>query len=195
MYEEARSSGLLENKVWWDIIDGFRLGEEWARDLSQLARMPACPQNRSQKGDLSFIVNDGIAQMAINLLPFFQHLVIKCGERGVVAVMRLSEEDTIHSAWRNERSHPMGRYTVARAHGADGLVVLKHFPAIATDGEQIISVTGAGDSLAGVLCAGIARDRTTFLDPRKLDALMDAAQEAAVLSLKSHRSVSPQLGS
>ena len=36
----------------------------------------------------SFLTEAGTAQMAINLLPFFQHLVLKREERRVAVVMR-----------------------------------------------------------------------------------------------------------
>lgn len=30
----------------------------------------------------SFLAKDGIIQMSVQLLPFFQHLIVKCGDKG-----------------------------------------------------------------------------------------------------------------
>lgn len=161
-------------------------------DLDQLARQPA--SNSKPLGDLSFLVNDGVAQMAINLLPFFQHLVITCGDRGVVVASRIYGKDIEKSAWTNERSNPRGRYIVAKGNHGNELVVMKHFPALNVNPDEIVSDTGAGDSFTGSLCAGIIRDPDAFLDPERMETLIRQAQEAAVLSMHSVRAVSPSLG-
>jgi len=177
---------------WWSVVDGLNLGDRWRIDLQELVKLPA--GIAMDKGSLGFLVNDGIAQMAITLLPFFQHLVIKCGERGVVVVMRIPGEAARHSSWLGERSSREKRCIIAKGSKSGDIVVLKHYPAIEIKEEEIINVTGAGDSLVGTLCAGIAMDPTTFKDQAKLDALVHLAQEAAVLSLHSVRAVSPLLG-
>ncbi|EJD04074.1 uncharacterized protein FOMMEDRAFT_133422 [Fomitiporia mediterranea MF3/22] len=194
MYREANSEtrGMINHRVWWEVLNNFNLGSEWRMDLEQLARRPACPIK--DKGDLSFLLKDGIAQMAVNLLPFFQNLVIKCGERGVVVVMRICGEDVDSSAWMMERSNPLRGYIVAKGLEGREIVILKHFPAIPMENDEIVSVTGAGDSLVGALSASLIKDPTTFLDPAKLNAAMQLAQKAAVLSLHSIRAVSPLLG-
>lgn len=133
--------------------------------------------------------------MAVNLLPFFQNIIVKCGERGVVVAMRLSGGDAVcNSVWFQERSNPSKRYIIAKGLDDKEMVILKHYPGIEFNDEEIVNVTGAGDSLVGTLCAGIAMDSTTFQDPTKLDPLIHLAQEAAVLSLHSVRAVSPLLG-
>lgn len=216
LYREAdsESMGLLNHRVWWDVVDSFNLGSEWRMDLDQLARQPVVnikEEEKSQQGereknrDLSFLVKDGIAQMAVNLLPFFQHIIIKCGERGVITVFRISgKEDVNRSSWVNERSNPLRRYVVARGTttktGSNGeekepsLIVLKHYPAIPLSDAEIVNVTGAGDSLVGSLSASIVQDPTVFLHPDKLDEAIHQAQKAAVMSLHSVRAVSPLLG-
>ncbi|KAI5121288.1 hypothetical protein M0805_002331 [Coniferiporia weirii] len=194
MYREADSEayGLMSHPVWWDTINSFGLGSEWRMDLDHLARQPACPSG--SKGDLSFLVNDGVGQMAINLLPFFQNLVIKCGERGVVVVMRISGDDVKNTTWADKRSNWLERYVVAKGLQSREVVVLKHFPAISMARDEVVSDTGAGDSLVGALCASIVDDPSTFHHATKLDTAIRLAQEAAVLSLHSVRAVSPLLG-
>ncbi|THH11202.1 hypothetical protein EW145_g820 [Phellinidium pouzarii] len=194
MYHEANSEtfGLINHRLWWDVINSFSLGSTWRMDLDQLARQPACPIK--DKGDLSFLVKDGVGQMAINLLPFFQNIIIKCGERGVIVVMRFSGEDAMNTSWADERSNPFGRYIIAKSHNSKELVVLRHFPAIPVNKDEIVSVTGAGDSMVGALCASIVNDPSTFHHTKRLDAAIQLSQEAAVLSLHSVRAISPLLG-
>lgn len=160
-------------------------------DLEQLAKLPACQV--MDKGDLSFLITQGVAQMALHLLPLFQNLVIKCGDKGVIAVARISDANSGDTSWFNERSNIFKRYIVAKALTGD-IVVLQHFPAIPKGKEEVVSVTGAGDSLVGALCAAITCETRLFRDKAKLETAMKVAQEAAVLSLRSIRAISPSLG-
>lgn len=194
MYEQAQAEphSLTSHPIWWSTVDRFGLGSAWRTDVEQLARRPACDKDVT-KGDLSFLVQGGVAQMAVNLLPFFQHLVIKCGELGVIIAMRLSGTEAIASSgWaRESRSNPRERF--ALAHGDDEMIVLKHFPSLMLDPAMNINVTGAGDSLVGATLAGLVRNPKAFEDPRTLDILVDTAQQAAVLTLHSTLAVSPSL--
>lgn len=133
--------------------------------------------------------------MAVNLLPFFGHLVIKCGELGVVVAMRLSgPQAQAASGWARElRSNPRERFVLARGDGE--IVVLKHFPALSVDPGTIVNVTGAGDSLVGAILAGLVRNPVSFEEPRSLDVLINTAQRAAVMTLQSPLAVSPLLSS
>lgn len=78
LFQEIRSSSHdLSNKPhWWSIMDDLSLGEQYRSDLELLSRQPV---STSQEFNL---FQGAIPQMAITLLPFFQHLFIKCGEKG-----------------------------------------------------------------------------------------------------------------
>lgn len=127
--------------------------------------------------------------MAINLLPFFRHLIIKCGERGVVVVMRVSRQ----TKWASERSNVHGRYIVSSGTGDGDIVVLQHFPANHVPPESIVSVTGAGDTLVASVLSSLVQDPRGFGGPESLKKIMEDAQAAAVLTLKSEHAVSPFL--
>ena len=177
----------LFDDSWWEVMNDFNVGNEWRMALDELAAQPACPT--MPKGTLAFISSDGIAQMAVSLLPYFQHIIVKCGDRGIILVARITGAATRN--WDNERSNPYGRYIVAKGLGGDTSVVLKHFPAVALDNTNIVNVTGAGDTLVGALCAGLVRNQQALQDPSQCAALVQFAQEAATLSLRSERAVSP----
>ena len=78
--------------------------------------------------------------------------------------------------------------------GRTSIYVLKHFPAIPLDDHDIVNVTGAGDSLVGSVLASLVGDPDTMQSPILVTRMIDCAQKAAVLTLKSDLAVSPLLG-
>ena len=157
-------------------------------DLEQLSRWSESESKPS--GDLSFLLNQGFAQKAIHLLPFFQHLIVKCGDKGVLVVMYLSPEAAANSGWRQERSNPRQRYVVATGKSGE-IVVIQYFPALPV--PLPLNVTGAGDSFVGALLATLANEPTGLYHPRFLSEALSTAQQAAVLTLQSPLAVSPML--
>jgi pseudouridylate synthase / pseudouridine kinase len=197
---------LTSHDKWWSTIDKMSLNSEFRMGLEHLARRDASEDGSC--GTLSFITENGIAQMGINLLPFFQHIVLKCGNRGVLVIFRSNPNG---SAWTQEGTNLKERQLVAA--GKDGsAVVIKHYPAMALPQDDIINVTGAGDSLVGSLLASLVLNPKAFEDsPLTLDAIIRRAQtvrqspsdaieididrdkQAAVMTLKSPHAVSPSL--
>jgi pseudouridine-5'-phosphate glycosidase/pseudouridine kinase len=179
---------LTNSPTWWKTLDSFGLTSQFRMELDHLARLPASAHS-STTGALSFLTEEGIAQMAINLLPFFQHLVIKCGERGVIVAMRVSRQ----TKWGSERSNIHGRRVVSGGSGNGDIVVLQHFPANRLHPGSIVNVTGAGDTLVASVLASLVRSPRGFEEPERLKEIIEDAQAAAVLTLKSEYAVSPSL--
>jgi len=75
------------------------------------------------------------------------------------------------------------------------MIILERFQPHRISSEELISTTGAGDSLVGTLLseesAALAgpSGRSIFLDPSTLGQAMDKAQAAAVRALRSNRAV------
>ncbi|KAM5529997.1 hypothetical protein V8D89_016336 [Ganoderma adspersum] len=197
MYQVACASPLelTAHKYWWQVIDDMTLGSEFRMELEQLSRRRAFEDESSSLGNLSFLVDNGIAQMAINLLPFFQHLIIKCGERGLIAVFRISGERAQSSGWANQTSNIYSRQIVAHNKTGSSVVVFKHFPPIRVADEKIVNVTGAGDSLVGSMLATLSQAPGVFETPEALEQAVGQAQLAAVYTLQSEHAVSPRLSS
>ncbi|EIW64588.1 indigoidine synthase A-like protein [Trametes versicolor FP-101664 SS1] len=196
MYQEACASPLelTAHKYWWRVVDEMALGSLFRMELDQLARRSAFAGSGPSTSTLAFLVDNGIAQMAINLLPFFQHLVIKCGERGLIAAFRVSGEDAVAaSAWATHSTNIPARQIVARSANGKSVVVFKHFPPIQVPEDKIVNVTGAGDSLVGAMLATLTRNPAAFEEPAALDELVAQAQLAAVYTLQSEHAVSPRL--
>ncbi|KAF9237314.1 indigoidine synthase A-like protein [Melanogaster broomeanus] len=193
MYQDARTTyDLMSHDHWWTVIDNFGLGSQFRMDLEQLARM-AVSDTAPDLGTLSFMVDQGVVQMAVNLLPFFQHLVIKCGKFGVVVAMRLNKAEA--SIWAMERSNPRSRYITAHSQSSDEIVVVQHFPPLQVAQDARLNTTGAGDSLVGALLAVLAQNPKAFDSPVTLTKALDIAQQAAFLTLHSPYAVSPSLSS
>jgi pseudouridine-5'-phosphate glycosidase/pseudouridine kinase len=195
MYNASRAEplDLTSHDVWWRVIDNFAISHKFRTELEQLAKRNVSDEDLS-KGTLSFLVDDGIAQMAINLLPFFQNLLIKCGERGLIVAMRISGRDAAMSQWAQEHSNLFRRRIVAHGTSSGEIVVLLHVPGLSLPKESILNVTGAGDTLVGsILASLVLQEMGTFSHPSSLDDALHAGQQAAVLTLQSCHAVSPFL--
>lgn len=193
MYQDARNtSDLMSHELWWSTVDRFGLGSQFRTDLMQLAKRTVS-DTVPGLGTLSFITDRGFVQMAVNLLPFFQHIVVKCGRLGVLVVMR--SDRTEASAWAEQRSDPHRRYIVALSPTSDEMVVVQHFPPLQATPGTTLNTTGAGDSLVGALLAVLAQNSYAFNSPSALSKTLDIAQRAAIMTLQSPHAVSPLLSS
>lgn len=191
VFEQVKSEeyDLMARDWWWKFIDNLSLGTSFRMDLDQLARRPVDDEEPS-KGKLGFLTEQGVAQMAVNLLPFFQHIWVKCGAQGVLVFMHIPPEKAALTGFASQRTKMVKRCIVAHGMKKD-IVVVKHFPALKVD--TVENVTGAGDSFVGTLVAGIASDNKRVYDLEGLDSLVNTAQQAAALTLQSHEAVSPLL--
>ncbi|KAF7320370.1 Indigoidine synthase A-like protein [Mycena kentingensis (nom. inval.)] len=137
-------------------------------------------------GTLDFLLAEGVAQMAIQLTPFFSHILVKCGDKGLLVVLRLTGVNA--QDWLTVRSNQERRLAVA--HGNEEVLVVQHF---APHSVEVISSTGAGDSLVGALLASLVGDKSPLRDSESLRRLVGKCQQAAALTLQSHQAVSPLL--
>ncbi|KAF8530974.1 indigoidine synthase A-like protein [Gautieria morchelliformis] len=186
LFQEIQSSphDLTSRSHWWSIMDDLGLAEQYRSDLTLLSKYLV---STSQEFNL---FQKGIPQMAISLLPFFQHLFIKCGEMGVFVAMRIVGEAALSGDWSHERTRPDQRQLVSK--GKSSILVLKHYPAIPINREDIVNVTGAGDSFVGSLLTAIGQN-SALNTPQSLDEAVECAQNAARLSLFSADAISPLL--
>lgn len=191
IYDAAQSEpfSLMGHPAWWSTVDSLNLGTAFRMDLEQLSRRPVSDRDPS-KGNMTFLVAQGIVQKAVNLLPFFQHLIVKCGDQGVIVAIRISPKDALTSVWAHKRSNPLERYIIAHGRSKE-ITLIQHFPSLPI--KMISNVTGAGDSFVGALLACLAHDSNAFYDPKGLHDIITTAQRAAILTLQSHSAVSPLL--
>ncbi|KAK8048931.1 Pseudouridine-metabolizing bifunctional protein [Apiospora phragmitis] len=125
----------------------------------------------------------GVPQQAVQLLPYVPTLLAKLGDRGALLVEIMARGDP---RLRDAAHEP---FILSRApvdHPTVGGVYMRLFP-VAQEVADVVSVNGVGDTFLGVLVAGLARGGRTM-------DLVDVAQKAAVLTLRSSESVSGDLG-
>lgn len=174
MYHSARDALLFESESWWSIINALNLPRGGSREL--FIQLTA-----------SRLVNQGVPQQCLQLLPYIPCIVTKLGAQGCLVSQLLPPADP---RLRDPKYAP---YILSRASEDDkkvGGVYMRLFPpAELVKEEEIVSVNGVGDTLLGVLVAAIVKDGT---ETRVEDVLM-LAQQAAVESLKTSRAVSEEV--
>lgn len=177
MYATARERGVFDRSDWWDVIDALGIPHTGARTQLALAT--------SAK-----LVDQGVPQQSIQLLPFIPSICTKLGAQGVLLTQLIPAYD------ERLTSGEYTPYILSRcANGTEdtlgvGGVYMRLFPSVEeVNSNDVASVNGVGDTFAGTLVAGLANRPGA-----KIEELIDLAQRAAVLSLKSKESVSPGLG-
>ncbi|KAL8744041.1 MAG: hypothetical protein Q9190_003677 [Brigantiaea leucoxantha] len=173
MHAAARDTGLFERDEWWRLIDAIGLSSSGSRD--KLAALTS-----------SALVDEGIPQQSVQLLPFIPSILTKLGERGVLMTQLLKPGD----ARLTSPTH--AQYVLSRADTSNsviGGVYMRLFPPAETlSRDAITSVNGVGDTFLGIIISGLARE-----DPRPLDEVIAVAQQGSVMTLKSHETVNPAI--
>ncbi|KAF5864397.1 hypothetical protein ETB97_007734 [Aspergillus alliaceus] len=174
MYMAARESGLLDSDGWWRIIDAMGMSSAGARE-----RLVAMTSNH--------LVDQGIPQQSIQLLPYIPCLITKLGSQGVLVTQLLRPGDP------RLTSPDSAPYILSRAAITDELiggVYLRLFPPAAVlPDEEIVSVNGAGDTLLGAVISGLAKGA------KNVEDVIPLAQEASLRTLKSPGGVSSDIAS
>ncbi len=171
MYHTARDALLFESESWWSIINALNLPRAGSRD-------------RFLQLTSSRLVDQGVPQQTLQLLPYIPCMVTKLGTQGCLVSQLLRPGDP---RLRHPESAPyiLGRAS-EDAKAVGGVYMRLVPPAELVKQEEVVSVNGVGDTLLGVLVAALAKKGT---GSRVEDVLM-VAQAAAVRTLKSKRAVS-----
>ncbi len=128
-----------------------------------------------------------ILLMAVRMLPFSEHIIVKCGSRGCVVASQ--RRDTSSNAGPASKTSAV----VPRLDGQGSIAISVHPSAERLTANEIASVTGAGDTMVGVLSSRLARDHAIMLSEQKQRSLFQLAQAASRETLRSTLAVSPSL--
>lgn len=174
MYTAARESSLFESAGWWHIINTMNMS-------------PAGSRERLIAVTSLSLVDEGLPQQTVQLLPFIPCIVTKLGGAGALLTQLLPPGDP---RLTDPESAP---YILSRASPASdvpfGGVYTRLFPPTAILGaDDIVSVNAAGDTLLGVVVAGLARDSSV-----RVEDVIHIAQEASRKTLASAGGVSKEL--
>ena len=175
MHEAATNAGLFERGDWWNTIDSIGLPSSGSRD--KLVSMTS-----------GSLVDQGVPQQSIRLLPFIPTILTTLGEQGVLMTQMLRPGD---SRLTSPISVPYILSRSADGSNVVGGVYMRLFPSVeGVQNDHIVSVNGVGDTFLGVIIAGLVKEK-----PKGLEELVDTAQKGSVMTLKSKEAVSPQISS
>lgn len=157
---------------WWRIIDAFALPSTGSRARFEAIAGPE-------------LTDAGIPQRSLQLLPYVPCVVTKLGEQGCLLTRIVGPDEECL------RDPEQARWIVGRAVSEEaretlkvGGVYMRLFPPAENVVEGAIrGVNGVGDTLLGVLIAGLVRSGKTVED------ILPVAQTAAVETLKSEEAV------
>jgi pseudouridine-5'-phosphate glycosidase/pseudouridine kinase len=175
LHTHAHATGLFDTPSWFKVIDALGIP-------SSGLRVPLAMLTSSE------LVDAGVPQMAIKLLPFVPTILTKLGPQGVL-MTKLLKSDAPELYDEREK-----QYVVARKNNGDdeadvGGLYVRLFPVERVlKPEEVVSVNGIGDTFCGALAVGLAKGKM-------VQDVVGFAQRAASLSLRSRESVSPQLKS
>ena len=172
MYNVARDDFLFDSEHWWGVVNNLNMSSAVSRD-----KLIAITNTE--------LVDEGIPQQSIQLLPYIPNIVTKLGSKGCLLTMLLRAGDERLS---DPEHAPYVLAKTAQVEGDEiGGVYLRLFPpAEVVTQDQIVSVNGVGDTLLGVLMAGLIKGQ-------RLEEAIPMAQKAAVLTLKAKEAVSPKI--
>lgn len=176
LHAAAARHGYLATGAWFAAVDAFGIPATGARDrfvrLAGLARTDA-----------------GVPQQLVQLLPYVPALAATLGPDGVLLAAVLPAGDPLlddpaaapYVLSRNHQVPAGGRL------GIGGVYMRLWPPPDPVAAADVASVNGAGDTFLGVLVAGLAQGG-------RVQDLVDVAQRAAALTLRSREAVSEDLG-
>jgi pseudouridine-5'-phosphate glycosidase/pseudouridine kinase len=173
LHNHAHSTGLFDTPSWFSVIDALGIP-------STGLRVPLTLATNAE------LVDAGIPQQAIKLLPFFPTILTKLGPQGVLMTKLLSV-DSPELFDESQRQYVLSRNNNGDVASGVGGLYVRLFPVEKVlQPEEVVSVNGIGDTFCGALAVGLARGK-------RVQDVVGFAQRAAGLSLRSKESVSGEL--
>ncbi|KAK6459801.1 uncharacterized protein RJT20DRAFT_23252 [Scheffersomyces xylosifermentans] len=183
---------------WFPALDVLGINSVFREKLNTMSNINKHPV-------LKELLNGGAVQQSFQLLPYFQNILIKLGEDGVLLVS-LSENVKDYKSIPTTSSYKPS-FTITsegRIYGDNKQmgVVIQYFPIPEENKNiKIANVTGAGDSLLGVLVAQLSTSEYNWLNT-EIDSVeqewfkwesINKAQLASGLTLKCNSAVSQDI--
>jgi pseudouridine-5'-phosphate glycosidase/pseudouridine kinase len=184
LYTLLNDAEAMASSSWWSFVDGLALGGEWRAMLGTFA----------SRAGRKWVVDQGVAQMMVGLLPWVSNVWVKNGDNGAwlqsaASIAEFADvSGLLHLRISNRIPSTSNSISTPLPNGSS--LILTHYPAAELQSEDILSTTGAGDSLVGGLAAGIVSGKGTIQDQGVREAVM-----AATRSLGSLRAVAPPVAS
>ena len=198
IHSEFSEKGYFEDyDNWFPMLDSLGINTEFRNRCEVLGR-------KTDYAILGKMFQNGTIQQSLQLLPYFQTILVKLGELGVVLVSISTSVEDHKSIPTTSQYKP--RFTVTstgtKINNNHMGVVIQYYPIPQENVDiDIKNVTGAGDSFLGYLVARLLSEHPLWLEPEistveqewnKWESIYKA-QLASGLSLMSDASISPQL--
>lgn len=180
IYRIIQDKDLTASFEYFACLDQLDIGERWRQALARLS------MKRSAAQDLSWIVDQGLPQMMVSLLPWMDNVWLKCGDRGVLHLGLFTEQPPM------DGSFPPTRITHKLQTLPSTWLSLAYYPALAIPPSDLKSTTGAGDSFVGGLAVGIVGSSRS--DGQPSEEAVRVAMDCARKSLLSGKAVSEGVG-
>jgi pseudouridine-5'-phosphate glycosidase/pseudouridine kinase len=173
MGEAARSSRLYERQEWWEVIDAFGIPSSGI-------------SHRLEKLTSRELVELGVPQQTVQLLPYMPTILTKLGAQGVLLTQLLRKNDA-RLTDPGASAHVVSR---SPANSLVGGVYMRLFrPPLVLDPAQVVSVNGVGDTFLGAILSAVTRPGL----PAAVEDAVEFAQTQAARTLRSREAVSPEL--
>jgi pseudouridine-5'-phosphate glycosidase/pseudouridine kinase len=155
----------------WDIVNAYNLLADFRAKVDSWTSRDG--------GKRAWMINEGVVQKAIGVLPFVENLWVKCGSLGLVRVHILPKGSGLSKDTRGEGE--------LRHDLPDGRILrIRHYSSPEIKADEVVSTTGAGDTLVGGLVAGLVG---SVGKGEKEEVWVERALERVVRTMKSHRAV------
>lgn len=178
---------------WFPALDSLGIDSQFREKLAVHAK----------KHDvLQLLLDQGVVQQCLQLVPYIPNIAVKLGKKGVVLVKLSTDVDSYKSIPTTSPHAPAFIYT-SQGQMVETQrvgVVIEYFP-IPPENEnlQVVNVTGAGDTFLGVLSSYISRNDWLNPEVKSIEqewAMWENfhnAQVASGLSIQSHEAISPEI--
>ncbi|ORY81367.1 Indigoidine synthase A like protein-domain-containing protein [Protomyces lactucae-debilis] len=159
LFDAAKATGYFETASWWTVINAMNIMSEQRSQMEHLAR-----RIQRKSGSDSDMLESGVLQQCIQLLPLMPNIYVTLGKQGVLS---LHLSDGVQSKGKTD----LGLHI----QGHDCAVDIMYYATPETVGGHE-SDTGAGDTFTGSLIAA-------FANGRPIVTAVHDAQKAAIAHL------------
>jgi len=142
------------------------------------------------------LLEQGFLTKTFRLLPFFNNIIVKDGKNGIIVFQIITDCDKYDNLIKGSKIigsvSTFSFLTKGKPVGVGRIgVLVQHFPVLdVVPSDEIINVTGAGDSLLGYLFSKLSADSSwlTRLDSTRESYLINSMKSSAA-SLKSNQAI------
>ncbi|KAF8424904.1 Indigoidine synthase A like protein-domain-containing protein [Tirmania nivea] len=184
MWEHAKNVGFLEEMEWFKVVDSVNVDSMFRNSIEFLCQTHKLPG----------LLEQGLIQQAISLLPYIPTLFVKLGAKGVLSLHLLPPNSPQYPP------SPTTITTIGRPSTVTRGVCARYFPpAEKVPQSEVVSVNGVGDTFLGVLLARmveleLAGKQPSLAEQGVLGDVIGLGQKGAVETLRSAEAVGNGVG-